>query len=115
MLINDKWKIESDELNVTLYQKFTRKGNTGEYWKPHRYYSSISEALKGIVDIEINRTGLKDLEAVNKKINEVHDWISRAFENTRLHTRNVTSLKETCKKESQGKSSSRQKELVKAE
>jgi len=114
MLINENWKIESDELNVTLYQKFTRRGNNAEYWRPHRYYSSVSEALKGLVDIEINRTGLKDLEAVNKRINEVHDWISRAFENTRIHTRNVTSLKEARKKDGKGKSSSRQKELVKA-
>ena len=94
MNIGKNWKIESDELNVTLYQRFVRKGNTGEYWRPHSYYSTVRNVLQALVDIEVNRTGLKDLEAIDKRINEIHAWISEALENTGISTRNATSLKE---------------------
>lgn len=75
MLIGKNWKIESDELNVTLYERITKKKDGKEYWKPHSYYSSVSNCLKSLVNIQVNKTGLKDLETVKKEIEGLHQLI----------------------------------------
>jgi hypothetical protein len=79
MLVGKNWKLESDELNVTLYQRFERKGDASVYWRPHSYYSNISSALHGLVDIEVSRTGFKDVETVIEKIKELHQIIEDVF------------------------------------
>lgn len=78
MLIGKNYKVESDELNVTLYRRTTIK--TGkkagqEHWSPFMYYSTIQNALKGFADMELNKSGLKDLEAVAKKQDEIYRLI----------------------------------------
>jgi len=40
MLINDRYKIESDSLNVTLYQKGISKPNGNVYWRPIAYFNA---------------------------------------------------------------------------
>ena len=71
MIISKKWKIESDELNVVLYE--LRKNKKGEQvWRAHSYYATVPNALRGFVDIKINRTGLKDLETVVSKLEELY-------------------------------------------
>jgi hypothetical protein len=47
-----------------------------------------------LVDIEVNRSGLKDLEVVYTRIDDIHGWISAALEKARIVTRNATSLNE---------------------
>jgi len=75
MLIGDNWKIESDELNVILYKKYIHKKTSEEYWRACNFYSSVANALAGLIDLEIQGTGLKDLETVNQKIEELKSLI----------------------------------------
>ena len=77
MIINENYKIESDTLNFTLYQK-TRSRRIGkEYWAVKGYYSSAKNALKALVDKEIMGDGFKDLESVVKKIDELKTTIDQ--------------------------------------
>ncbi len=70
MQIGKNWKIESDEMKVTLYERKVSKSGK-EYWREHSYYGSVESALKDLVNIEVNRTGLKDLQTVVRKIEEL--------------------------------------------
>ena len=83
MQIGKDWKIESDELNVTLFKRHpaggksfkTGKVSTQDTWAVHTYYSNVGNALKALVDQEIRNTELKDLETVLAKIEELHTLI----------------------------------------
>jgi len=77
--IGKKYKIEADELNVTVYQHHLSKTG-GEYWRPIGYFTTPANALKFLVDLEVKRTELKDLETVTKKQEELYQLItSKAF------------------------------------
>ena len=58
MLIGDKYKIESDSLNVTLYKPVKVKKSDSIRWQPIAYFSSFENALKHLVDLEVMETGL---------------------------------------------------------
>ena len=75
MLICDKYKIESDSLNITLYQKGISKTSGNVYWRPIAYFSSVANALDHLVDLEVAETGLKDFRAVLEKQKELHQLI----------------------------------------
>lgn len=82
MNIGDKYKIESDELNVTLYEKYiSEKGkNKGKpQWKRVSYHGNIEIALKSLVDKEINGTGLIDIKTVATKVEELKKLISEVI------------------------------------
>ena len=72
MLIGDRYKIESDSLNITLYRKGTSKVNGNNYWRPISYFSTVGNALEGLVDLEVAETGLKDLRTVVEKQKELY-------------------------------------------
>ena len=76
MLIGKKYKIESDSLNVTLYQKVNVKKTGGIRWQPIAYFSSPQNALDHLVKLEAMENGMKDLETVVEKIEELHRLIS---------------------------------------
>lgn len=68
MLINENWKIESDEWNCTLYHR-----NTGaKEWRAISYYGDPRECLERMAKFEIFGTGFKDFETVCKKIDELN-------------------------------------------
>ena len=79
MKLNDKYKIvATDERNVTIQEKvITEKedGSTKTSWKVIGYYRDVNQALKGVVKKEINGTGLKKLETICEKINELYEYI----------------------------------------
>ena len=72
MLIGDKYKIESDSLNVTLYKPVRVKRTGGIRWQPLAYFSSVENALDYLVDLEVMETGLKDFRAVVEKQKGLH-------------------------------------------
>ena len=47
-----------------------------EIWKPIAFYATLEQALNGIIKREINGTGLKDVQIIVKKINELKAFIS---------------------------------------
>lgn len=75
MLIGKKWKIESDELNVTLYQKQSKEAK--REWRAIGFYSTVANALKDLVNYDVRATGLKDLQTVVNKIDELKALIDR--------------------------------------
>ena len=80
MLLGKKWKIESDNLNVMLLKRVLRKpkDKPSHYdWVVEGYYSDVSNALKGLADMGINETKLKDLETVVKKQGEIYRLIEQ--------------------------------------
>jgi hypothetical protein len=83
MLIGDKYKIESDELQYTVYTKYIPKEGSkraGEdLWRPAAYYKNLSEAIKWLVDREIKGTGLVGLLEVNKKIEELKRTLIKQY------------------------------------
>lgn len=90
MLIGNKYKIESDELNIILYKKRvitgTGKGHPAtkpigsEYWEAIGYYSSLKNALKGLVDFGVRETKLKDLKVIIARQDELHALIDNLKE-----------------------------------
>lgn len=75
MLIGEKYKIESDSLNVTLYKLVKVKKTNNIRWQPIAYFSSFENALKHLVDLEVMETGLKDFRAVVEKQKELYQLI----------------------------------------
>jgi len=64
MKIGKNYKVESDSLNVTLYKKKIVKKTGKEYWSAIGFYSSLRNALKGLVDLFVKETELKDFRTV---------------------------------------------------
>ena len=75
MKIGSKYKIESDKLNITLLERKVSKKTRKTYWHPIAYFGTLCNALKGLVDLELNKTELKDLETVCKKQDELYKLI----------------------------------------
>ena len=69
MLIGKRYKIESDALNITLYEKkITEKGKKigTTYWDVIGYYATVEDALKGLVRLKVRESELKDLRKIDK-------------------------------------------------
>jgi len=80
MKINKDYRLESDELNVTLYKRgvYKKGEHTGEeFWTAVGFWGTPEAALKGMVNLEIKGTGMTDLETVVNKINELAYEISK--------------------------------------
>lgn len=75
MLVGDKYKVESDSLNITIYKPVKVKKTGDIRWQPIAYFSSLSNALDHLVDLEVAETGLKDFRAVVKKQKELYQLI----------------------------------------
>jgi len=75
MLINADYKLESDSLQFILYKKVS--GKKGDTWKTVGYYATIAGALESLVMKEVYGTGVKDLQTVQAKIDELKITINR--------------------------------------
>ncbi len=75
MLIGKDYKIETDKLNVTLSKGHISKKGV-ESWYEIGYFSSIQNALKHLVNLEVQETGLKDIRTVIAKIEELYKLIA---------------------------------------
>ena len=77
MKINEKYSIESTELNVTVYEHFTIKGK--EVKKPVGYLTTINQAFNFLIDREIKGSGMKDFNLIMNKIEELRIDIKRCL------------------------------------
>ena len=85
-MIIDKYAIESDELNVTVYElsivKDKDSKNFGEKTrKAIGYFSTMKQAYKFIVDRKVKITGLTDLNTVMEKMDEIFKYIEERLGN----------------------------------
>ena len=81
MKIGKNWKIEADSLNVVILKKFKGKrektGEPYEGWKAQGYFANPKEALHWFIDHKIRETGLEDLETIIKRIDRLHNILSK--------------------------------------
>ncbi len=75
MKIGNKWKIESDSLNIILYRKKKRvKKDTKEVyedWETMGYFSTIPNALREMINQRIRDTELKDVKTIIAEIDKL--------------------------------------------
>ena len=77
MLINENYKIESDNMNVTLFRKQKpRQGSNVQGWRPEAYFSTPQNALHYLVLNEIMGDGMDDLKSIVEKIDELFQSIN---------------------------------------
>ena len=82
MKINEKYSIESDVLNVTVYEHSIVKKEESENFgkevkKPVGYLTTIDQAFKFLIDREVKGTGMKELNTIMNKITELRSDIER--------------------------------------
>ena len=86
--INDNWAVDTDgDKNVILMKKVEKRirdkqkktwVNTGEYdWSVYGYYPNLESLLKAVVRKEITGEGLKDIEGIQEKIEELEKVIKK--------------------------------------
>ena len=76
MQIGDKYKIESDEMNITLFEKAKSKTAVTR-WRAIAFFSSFKNALDHLVDLEVMQNGLTDLKTIVAKQNELYDLVKQ--------------------------------------
>ena len=86
--INESWAVDTDgDKNVILMKKVEKRMrdkkkktwiNTGEYdWSIYGYYPNLESLLKAVVRKEITGEGLKDIEGIQEKIEELEKLIKK--------------------------------------
>ena len=84
MIINDDWRLVSDELNIVLMHKRSHTTRFSKIDAPDSYdlfyYGTIAYALQSLLQKEINGTGLKDVIAINERITKINQDIQKAVE-----------------------------------
>ena len=86
--INNSWAVDTDnDKNVILMKKVEKRVrdkqkktwvNTGEYdWSVYGYYPNLESLLKAVVRKEITGEGLKDIEGIQEKIEELEKVIKK--------------------------------------
>jgi len=83
MLIGTKFKIESDNLNVTLSRKRKRTHKdtkeTYEAWEIMGYFATVGGALHELVNQGVRDTKLTDLKSIVAKIDKLHNLIEHSL------------------------------------
>jgi len=87
MIINDEWRLESDELNVVLMRKKSKdhrlsNKDAGDSYECF-YYGTVAYALQAMIEKEIKGTGLKDVIVINDRITKLKQDIKKALGNIR--------------------------------
>ena len=86
MRINKKYSIESDVLNVTVYEHSIVKKEESENFgkevkKAVGYLTTIDQAFKFLIDREVKGTGMEDFNTIMNKIAELRFDIERMLKN----------------------------------
>ena len=79
MRINNRYKIESDDISVTLYESYIGKEGKfkgKEQWKAIGWFSTFKGVMGKLIDLEVKKTELKDLETFIEKIDELKSMIN---------------------------------------
>ena len=86
MRINKKYSIESDVLNVTVYEHSIVKKEESENFREEvkkavGYLTTIDQAFKFLIDREVKGTGMEDFNTIMNKIAELRFDIERMLKN----------------------------------
>ena len=80
MFIGRAWKIESEGLNVILSKRRRSKKSNKDVWDVEGYYGTLAGALRGLVDIGVKDTDLKDLQTIITKVDKIEKAITLALQ-----------------------------------
>lgn len=72
---NGHYKIESDPLNYTLYERNTSSNTGVEYWRAIAFFSNLRSAVDHLATLELAKTGLSDLREVLRRQDEIEKII----------------------------------------
>jgi len=75
MMIGKDYRIESDNLQVTLFRRGTNKKTGEDTWAVAGYFSDLKQALKFMARYEIKAIGLENLKAVANRQDEIYKLI----------------------------------------
>ena len=75
MIINDRYKIVSDDLNIVLQRRNQKEDGTYSNFVNIGYYTDFRAALQSFVKREILSTELEDFKIVCNKIDELMQLI----------------------------------------
>jgi hypothetical protein len=82
MIINDDWRLESDEMQYVLMHRRSKTHHSSKIDAPDTYdvfyYGTIAYALQSILEKEIKGTGLKDIVTVNERVTKINQDIQKA-------------------------------------
>lgn len=79
MRINNRYKIESDDVSITLYESYIgKKGKSEgeEQWKAIGWFSTFEGVMGKVVDLGVKKTELKDIGTIMNEIKELKNMIS---------------------------------------
>jgi hypothetical protein len=83
ILINKKYRLTSDSYNYMLEKSFTagdKSKKAGEIgWKTIGYYSTISAALKGLLDKVCKSSKAKSIEDLERLVSSVKSDIDKVL------------------------------------
>jgi hypothetical protein len=79
MIIAGKYKIEPTRYDIIVYVKVDSK-KENESWKAVGYFGCVRSVLNFLVDDELLRTGLTDLQTIVDKQQELYDLIGKLTE-----------------------------------
>ena len=82
LAIGQDWRVGADTLNIILYRRQVNKKTGKEYWRAHSYYSTVANALVGLVNRGVRDSELADLKTVCDKIDQLCRDIFKANEAT---------------------------------
>ena len=78
--VGDDYRIESDELNVTIFQRTQpRRGKLGGTYRPIMYFGSFETALKCLADHHIMSIGVQNLEKVFEEQKKIYKMIEKSM------------------------------------
>jgi len=78
MKLGKRYKIEADALNLTVFKRRVTKKDKKVWWQPIGYFSRLQNALNFVADLEIADDGMRDLETITKKQDEIYKMIESA-------------------------------------
>ncbi|MFC2044933.1 hypothetical protein ACFLT8_07100 [Chloroflexota bacterium] len=85
LVIGQNWRVGADTFNIILYQHQVNKKTGKEYWRAHSYYSTVANALVGLVNQGVRDTELADLKTICGKIEQLHKDILKVSNEEKLY------------------------------
>lgn len=73
--LGEKYRFTSDSMGITFQEKTFVK-DKAPTWFNVSYHPSLKMGLKYLVQKEINETGLRDIETISNKIEELNEYIN---------------------------------------
>jgi len=79
MQVGKNHRVTTDEMNVILSKRLIHQKTGEEYWTPLTYHATLRDALNELVRMNVNKTGLTDLQTVVDKMDETRKLITAAI------------------------------------